>query len=185
MQKQNFSPLKYIKEKGKLLPIYKCFVACEHEDEKMSLTSCFLIKKQPSGKFTIAIMLVDRLCLGVKNASFKCNIADFELDEYIEALSSGMPVQEVSPEYFHNLVYGAVDYAADLGFEPHKDFKQVEYLLNDEFITDGIDEIEMGWKGKPLYIQGPYDNAPQIIEKLNRTIGAGNYDYIVNQGDFY
>ncbi|RLD82202.1 MAG: hypothetical protein DRJ07_08450, partial [Bacteroidetes bacterium] len=57
-----------------------------------------------------------------------------------------------------------------------------EYLLVPNLISDEIDEIEFGKDGKPLFIQGPHDNAVKIINKLNETVGEGNYHYI-QQGE--
>jgi hypothetical protein len=79
-------------------------------------------------------------------------------------------------------VYGALDYAEELGFAPNKDFRIAEYLLGPDLITDGINEIEFGMDGKPFYISGPYDNLRQILATLNRSVGVGNYEYFLQVG---
>ena len=55
-----------------------------------------------------------------------------------------------------------------------------EYVLDLNLIDDGIDDIEMGYEGKPLYIEGPYDNTSKIKAALNNSVGQGGYEYIVS-----
>lgn len=176
MQSNKFSPKKYLQENGRKLPVEKCLIA-DLFDQK-GLTMCLLVKKQPGGKYTFANILVDRLCLGVKNSMVNCNLTQEELEKMIERMESHAPVIEVPLNYLHNIIYGAIDYAADLGIEPPKDFFQAEYVLDPALVDDGIEDIEMGWNGKPFYIQGPYDNYRKIIGALNSSVGIGGYEYI-------
>ena len=53
-----------------------------------------------------------------------------------------------------------------------------EYVLDPDLVDDGIDNIEMGWNGKPFYIKGPYNNYRKIISALNASVGPGGYEYI-------
>lgn len=176
MQNKKFSPKKYLKEKGRNLPIEKCLIS-DGYDQK-GLTMCLFIKRQPGGKFTFANILVDRLCLDVKNSLANCNFTQIELDELIDKMKQNAPCVEVTPAYFHNFIYGAIDFAGELGFNPSKDFYIVEYILDSNLVDDGIDEIEMGWEGKPLYIEGPYDNSKKIFNALNNSVGKGGYEFI-------
>ena len=171
-----FSPKKYLKEKGKKLPIKVCYVSDNYKTK--GLTMCLLVREQPGGKFLFANILIDRLCLGVKSTMANCNVTNTELNGMIEKMKSNAPVGKVSPAYFHNLVYGAIDYAAELGLDSPKDFYLTEYLLDENLIDDGIDDIEMGWDGKPMYIQGPYDNTQKILSALTQSVGVNGYEYI-------
>jgi len=174
---KKFSPKKYLKEKGKKLPVKACFVSDNYENR--GLTMCLIVKKQPGGKFSFANILIDRLCLGVKSAMANCNMTDTELDNMLEKMkNNASSVEQVLPVYFHNLVYAAIDYSAELGFRLPKDFYLTEYLLDENLIDDGIDEIEMGWNGKPMFIEGPYDNTQKIIGTLNKSVGTNGYEFI-------
>jgi hypothetical protein len=107
-----------------------------------------------------------------------------EIEYLIDRISENGDVEEVTPEYFHNLIYAAVDFAEENGFKPHKDFKLAEYVLDPDLIDDGIDEIELGGKdGKPLFICGPFDNAERIIATLNKNVGEGNYNFLFEGDD--
>jgi len=175
MQQNSFSPKKYLKEKGKLLPIDRCLISDNFKEQ--GFTICLIVRKQPGGKFTFASVLVDRLCLGIKNSMSNCNFASEKIDDLIEQMAENSPVNEVSPAYFHNLIYGALDYASELGLEPPKDF----YVLDENFVDDEIDDIEMGWNGKPMYIEGPFDNTQKILSALNNSVGKEGYEYIVKR----
>ena len=75
-----------------------------------------------------------------------------------------------------HLVLGAIGYARTLGFEPHHDF---------DLVVDHLGEwsppstITFGYNGQPLYCQGPRDNAAALLATLNRTVGQGNYHYVL------
>lgn len=49
-------------------------------------------------------------------------------------------------------------------------------------INDGIDEIEFGMKGKPIFVAGLYDDINRIIGILEINVGAGNNEYMM-RGD--
>lgn len=177
MKQNKFSAKKYIIEKGRNFPIHQCLVADAYDD--MGLTACLIVRQQPSGKFMFANLLLDRCCLGVKSSFCNCNFDDKQLDELKERMQQVGEIREVDPTYFHNLVYATIDFAEENGFKPDRDFEIAERILDPDMINDGIDEIEVGdAEGKPLFIQGPYDDVDKIIAKLNRKIGAGNYNFI-------
>ena len=173
MSKNKFSPKKYIIANGHKCPIYKCMISDDYENK--GLTQCLLIRKQPGGKYMVALLLIDRYCLGIKNAMANCNLEDDELDEIIERSSINSGMEIVDSNYFHNMVYASLDYAQENGFEPHKDFALAEKVLDEQLIDDGIDAIEMGENGKPMFVSGPYDDYNRIINTLNKNVGEGNY----------
>ena len=180
MKKNKFSPKKYIIEKGRVCPINQCLIADGYDD--MGLTVCLIIRKQPSGKFMFANLMIDRFCLGVKSAFCNCNFDENQLEELKERMLNVGEIEEVDPAYFHNLIYAAIDFAEENGFKPAKDFALAEKILDPDLIDDGIDDIEVGQDGKPLFINGPYDNVDSIIAILNRNVGEGNYEIMLGQG---
>ncbi len=119
--------------------------------------------------------LVDAYCLGVKNAYGPDSKPDAELIEFRREYFRGQDTIEVPLELARQLVFGAVDYARGLGFEPHPDFAKVSGHLG---AWSGGSDITFGKDGKPLFVQGPYDNAPSVIRTLERSVGPGNFDYI-------
>ena len=173
---QKLSPKKYILQKGRMLEFYECIINSDWEEKGMAVVT--VCKKMPSGKLIFASYMLDLYCLGVKDSTVDFNIDE---EEYRSLLEKFYPdgYQKYNPDFVHNLIYGALDFAEELGFKPHSDFKLTEYLLNPDLINNGIDDIEFGKNGKPLYVSGPFDNPEQIIGILKRNVGEGNYDYIM------
>ncbi|MCT7983410.1 DNA-binding response regulator [Laspinema sp. A4] len=122
--------------------------------------------------------LVDYWCLGVKDASGprKYNRSEYEriINLYYDSLIGGS--ERISLTEAQAIVWGAVEYAEKLGFKPHADFEKAKKYLGE---WDREVEIEFGDNGKPLYHSGPYDNPTSIINTLNKSVGEGNYHYIV------
>jgi len=83
----------------------------------------------------------------------------------------------------HNIIYGAVEYAEELGFAPHKDFSATRYILEEDDDNIELINIEFGFNGKPAVVIGPFDNPEKIIATLNRTVGKGNYTIIDSADD--
>ncbi len=169
------SPEKYIITKARELPYHECFINSIWQEK--GLATILISKKQPGGNYIFAMYLVDVYCLGLKNTMFNFNFNGAEYDEMKQRLLQG-PDDMVSCDIVkaHNIIYGAIDYAEELGFRPHKDFKITEHILNPELIDDGIDDIEFGYEGKPFFIAGPDDNINRIISILERSVGKGNFD---------
>ena len=82
------------------------------------------------------------------------------------------PPLQIPLELGRQIVYGAIGYARELGFEPHPDFEQAAGYLEP---WDGHCDLTFGLDGKPTYISGPYDDAERVMRRLHRSVGAGNY----------
>lgn len=175
MQKP-MSPKKYILSKAKELPFHESFISEDWKEK--GLASIFVSKIMPSGNFIIGVYLVDVFCLGLKNTLYQFNLTKTDYNEFYEKLDINENLIPCSLELAHNIIYGAIDYADELGFSPNGDFNITENILDDNFISDGIDEIEFGKDGKPFYIAGPDDNIKKIIATLNRSVGETNYLYV-------
>jgi len=175
MQNQ-LSPKTYIITKARSLPFSDCYIIKDWKESGMA--TIYISKKMPSGNIIFALYLIDIYCLGVKNVGLKFNVSEDFKKSFLAKLFSG-PNKFIkgSLSEMHNIIFGAVDYAADLGFSPHPDFALAQHLLDPELITDGIDEIEFGFEGKPYFVAGPDDNVKKIIETLNKSVGEGNYNY--------
>lgn len=176
MSKERFNCKKYIIEKGRKLPVFKCLISDGYEEKNHTLA--LIIRQQPGGKFTFTYFMLDRYCLGVKDCVCNCNADEETLQKLIDSMATHSSIVEVDQVSFHNIVYASLDYGAENGFKPHKDFSLAEKVLDPDLIDDGIDEVAVGENGQPLFISGPYDNAEKILATLDRNVGKGNYKYI-------
>jgi hypothetical protein len=177
MKKPLMSPKKYIVQKVRNFPFHEALVQESYYGEE-GIATVLLSRKEPSGKITLAIFLVDTFCLGIKNASYKCHLYQEEYEELKEQAFGGYGYRKEDLVFVHNLIYGALDFAEDIGFKPHSDFAVAEYVLDPERVDEGINEIEFGKDGKPFFIAGPYDNISRIIKTLERNVGTGNFDVV-------
>lgn len=125
--------------------------------------------------------LVDVYCLGVKNALGPKIMNERDLPAYLDmffaAIQQGEPPLEVSLDLARHLVWGAVDYARALGFEPHRDFRPAAGHLGEWQETSAI---TFGQDGMPLYVSGPHDNPGAVMRTLRRTVGEGNFHFLTH-----
>jgi len=126
--------------------------------------------------------LVDTWCLGVKNAMGPKRMGRRELEAlrrhcYAPWRSSGITVPL---ELAQHLVFGAVEFARRLGFEPHRDFQRARSALGS---WAGPSAITFGMDGKPHYINGPYEDPQRVLATLERTVGRGRFHYTVSLGE--
>ena len=85
----------------------------------------------------------------------------------------------ISPVLAHEIVYGGIEYAAQFGFRPHRDFKLSQRVLDPPEAHPRAGTVEFGKDGKPFYISGPYDNPDAIVRQLSRTAGEGNFHFLM------
>jgi hypothetical protein len=87
--------------------------------------------------------------------------------------------QNAPIELAQHLVFGAIDYARGLGFQPHTTFADTADQLG---AWDGPPAITFGRNGKPFYLSGPHDNPYKVIKTLEQAVGSPpNFDYMITQ----
>jgi len=134
-------------------------------------------RQKTGGKLVVGFFLIDLFCLGLKDTFYREFDDEEELEDMIfSELPYEINEQEIDSTYAQNLVYGAIEYAEDLGFSPHKEFKVSEYILDDVEELEYI-EIEFGKDGKPFYLPGDTDNIAKNLMILDANVGKGNYNY--------
>ena len=147
------------------------------ESGPAGLVNVVAARERGGSKVSACSYLVDVYCLGVKNAIGPHVLDRRKLPELLSQLfrSYDGPPLAAPLELAQQLVLGAVEYARDLGFEPHPDFDACADHLGE---WQGPSVISFGYQGKPLFIQGPEDDAARIIKKLNRKAGRGGFSFI-------
>jgi hypothetical protein len=158
-------------------PLYECWINASWKEKGLAII--VIARRQPDGNILFGLFLVDILCLGLKNTF--CN-ADFSPSRYRtdvvdRAYRNEEPVP-VSRELAHQIIYGAIRYARQFGFPPHKDFDLSQYILDEADSIEPATDVEFGRKGKPFFISGPDDDAPRILKQLEATAGRGHFDYL-------
>ncbi|MFD9959219.1 helix-turn-helix domain-containing protein [Amycolatopsis sp. NPDC058986] len=145
--------------------------------ETGGMVAVLVAREHRYDKIDICGYLVDVYCLGLKNIYDHKVMDEHELRAFVHAYFDayhGDPI-EAPIELAREIVFGAIEYARGLGFEPHPGWPDVEGHLGS---WSGPSVITFGNDGKPFYIDGPYDNSRSVIRTLERTVGAGNFEYI-------
>jgi hypothetical protein len=160
-------------------PVLECLVS-EGWQTPGEIVQAVVARQSPEGAVAASVFLIDLGCLGVKDA-FMQRFATLEHydRELREQLVDMRPMLRTDLNFVAKLVREAVAYARSLGFRPHKDFQEAAPLLDGADPDAALAEIPLGQDGQPLFVNGPYDNVPKIIETLNRSVGAGNYHYML------
>jgi len=159
-------------------PIEGCWTFADWTEGGMTVVA--VARRQPQGRILLGAYVVDYYCLGVKDAYFRANIPqeDFYGDVLPTALQ-GRAYIRISTGLAHELVWGAVEYAEQFGFRPHRDFRQAKLVLDPPDANPRPGLVEFGYEGKPFYIQGPHDDVDRILDQLRSRVGDGNYDVMI------
>jgi hypothetical protein len=144
-----------------------------------------LSRQLPSGEVAFAFLLIDRYCLGVKSV-FGSIRTRAEYREIIESMQKRVALVNLPPANLRCLVEDAVEYARDLGLEPHPDYRRVRPIFGDIDPAQATERFEFGSEGKPLFIAGPDDDLPrcyQILSILEERCGKDGYHYMLPTSD--
>lgn len=164
-------------------PVEACYLNTDWKER--GLASIVVTRGQENGRAMVGVFLVDISCMGVKNAFCNEGLTRRQIeDELLPGCYQNEKPTRIGINYAKEIIYGAVDYARSLGFEPHPDFELSRHVLGtDEFSrTRGLQFG--GPQGKPLFIAGPDDDVPAVIRKLRDKLGEDGFEYITPADDF-
>jgi hypothetical protein len=162
-----------------------CWIASDWRNTN-NLTQAIVTRTHANGRVAVTAFIVDLACLGVKNASVAAFISDYEFRfEYLDRVQQTQAFETCSSDLIAKIVRTGIDYARSLGFEPHRDTKDALKFLHDAHPETVLDAIPTGGEnGRPLFVQGPYDNVNKIIRTLEKTVGEGNFDFVSKEDIF-
>jgi hypothetical protein len=168
-------PTKYIQQFGRKLELDVCLVNSGWEES--GIVNIFVVRRKQSGKIVLGNYLVDIFCLGLKDTFYKFDYSDEDFEFLVDTVIN-FPLEQIDPILAFNIIYGAIEYAEDLGFAPHKDFKVTEFLLPPVEDVPYI-EVEFGKDGQPYYFAGPNDNVAKVLATLDKSVGRNGYHYVL------
>ena len=166
-------------KKANQFPVVECLINSNWYNDDSSLNRIVITRQQPDGLLVFGSFMVDMLLLGLKNAHVKINVPASEIPKMLPYIYSDVDPEDCDLALAHQMIYEAIDYAAKYEFKPHKDFKRAQHVLDSRGTHPETHKLAFGKDGKPFFVAGPYDNAKLIVNKLKRTAGEGNFDYIV------
>ena len=145
------------------------------------LAQVIISRSLPKDRVAVAVFLVDRYCLGVKDCFGRLCVRA-EYDTLCKELDKKFEMEDHSPADVRKLVESAVEYARRLGFEPHPDYHRLKPIFGDIDPQESSVEFEFGSEGKPLFISGPHDGPERcrrIISMLQDCCGPKGFHFIV------
>ena len=183
-QQHALSPEKYIRTRARTLPIGTCYINPDWEES--GFATIFMSRRHINGNITHAAYLVDIFCLGLKESYWVFNQDALDYKDFIEKQLQGNPhgfsLMKADYVLLHNIIFGAIEYAGELGFLPHKSFETTKYILEEDDDHVKLLDLTFGYKGKPLFISSPERPAEKnrVLACLEKNPGSGNYYYIVD-----
>lgn len=178
-KKQNvpLSPKAYLQSgRARKLPVTDALIP----DNWMELGKfpIFIVRAHVNGRVTVANLLVDIWCCGVKDAHFMFNMSRDEFDSIIYQYSDSTEIQFVNIDYSlaHNIIYESLAYAEEYGIDPHPDFDLVELLLEEDDERIPRIEVPLGYNGQPVLMLNEEDPRNQYyLKQLEENAGPGNF----------
>jgi hypothetical protein len=180
---QQFRQSPYL-QNARQYPLYGCWVM--NGWEEAGITPVVVARTYENDRIMFACYMVDMYCLGIKDAYTRVDYSKDRFKRDLPMFCANDPVA-CSVEFAHEIVYGALEYAKKLGFDPHPDFykHKADLMLDPPDAHPRENNITFGKDGKPLYIAGPKDSKMKsrfVVDTLMRTCGQGNFDYIIGLG---
>lgn len=143
------------------------------------LVGVLVARQERRSRVRVCGWLVDVYCLGVKDIIGPRVLHTDRLADLTRSFFAAYQARPLAVplDLARQLVFGAVEYARKLGFEPVPGFETTTEHLGP---WTGPNAIGFGRDGKPLFVQGPRDNAAGIITTLERSVGQGNFHFLVS-----
>jgi hypothetical protein len=139
-----------------------------------------LVTRLDRGKRLSVNFMVDYWCLGAKSA-LPSRRVDLMEHNFLKNTLFGPygGAQPITLEQAQSIVYGAIEYARKLGFEPHPDAIEALKVLGPR--PETLLPLEFGKNGRVTFINGPDDDVYKIQKILKATVGEGNYDFFAQK----
>ena len=147
--------------------------------QEQGVARVLIARTQPNDNMMFGEYIVDYFCAGIKDASYASNVnRETFSNEVIPRLYSGTPPLDIEASLAHEVIWGAVEYAEGLGFDPHRNFREASRILDPAGAIPRSGSIDFGYQDRPLYIPAPDDNQAGIVRRLIEAVGLGNFYYL-------
>lgn len=160
------------------LEIQECVISQGWQDR--GLAHILITRKTPGNGLLVGGYYVDLYCSGLKStAAMTVTTEAYETQIKPGIFNDPVDLKPCDPELAAGIIEGAIDFSAKYGFKPHKRWSESRPVLAG--IKSKKDEIAFGKDGKPHVIADHTDNLRGVLNRLERTAGAGNYTIDYNE----
>ena len=138
-----------------------------------ALISVIVTRWGPGQMLLGALVLVDRTCLGVKNAMLFPPQTEAEMEARVARMGEMIgTLRRAEPLVAQSVVYNAIEYARALGFAPHRDFPEAIFGPRPEVLL----ATPLARLSRPIYMSGPDDDVRAVLAKLITAVGPEGFD---------
>lgn len=160
--------------------LLECLISQSWQDTTQLCQVAVARQSPATGEVVVGGFVVDLACLGVKNALTNLYpSAAVYRREYHQHLLASQPMMDCDLDLAAKVIEESIIYARSLGFKPHSDATMALKILGDAHPENRAETIPLGKDGKPLFVNGPYDDVERILRILNRNVGQGNYEMLI------
>lgn len=164
------SPVEYMRQKARTLPLGKCYMG--RSKTKENLLHAVVTRVRPSGNIVACIFCVETLCFGVTDAFCRVNMTPEEWKETLADYTAEYNLREVPYEEVHNLLYGAIEFAEADGLPLPKELDTAEHILEEDTDDIPMSSYEFGRDGKHFIMFEKFDaDAIKVIRGLSEVLG--------------
>jgi len=156
-----------IRTRARNLPVYKCYVNKNWKEAQ--LASVLITRKHTNGNVTMGNYLVDLKLRGIKDCTYKFNESPVQTEDLIKRYPD--LYDECDYNLAHNIIHAGLEFAGDYGFDPHKDFKTAQFILEEDTDDIPLMEIPLGDDGIPVLELHPGESGQREIALLEKTAG--------------
>lgn len=160
-------------------PLHECLLTRTWQ-EPGEIIQILVARRSPTGQIAVGAFLVDLGCLGVKNAFAILFDSQREYKRGLRAeMMASQAMGKADLDLIAKIIREAIAYAGELGFKPHRDYRDAMLVLGDADPEACDVPIPLGKDGKPFFVAGPYDNVDRIMSKLTRKLGPDGFHFLV------
>lgn len=142
-----------------------------------------VVRRHQGRSRTVGLYMVDTFCLGLKDSAYRFSLSETEYEDFFDRMNSTIgPLQEISYNEAHNLIYGAIAFAEEAGIQPDRSFDLTRYLLEEDTENIPLIEYEYGKDGKHFLVAHSNLEANRYIKTLQKHLGD-QFDFIVPNND--
>lgn len=158
---------------------YEAFI--EKNWREHGLAHLLVVRKRGEGSADLGVFLVDTWCLGVKDAYGESDVPGALVDELVEERLPEETREGIHPACAKKLIEGAIAYAENLGFAPHRDYRKARRVLSGIEASLCPTDFTFGRDGRPCYLRGPDDSderVDRVLARLDARCGPDGYDFV-------
>ena len=145
------SPETQIRTGGRKLEIGTCYISSDWEEIREA--TILVSRRHKQGATSFGVFEVDLAMKGLTDTFYAYKISEKECTHFFDDYLANDEHVEIDYIQAHNIIYGAIEYGIENGYNAHKDFSISQFMLEEDNDEVPLVEIEFGVNGKPTLFE--------------------------------